>query len=296
MENIVKKYNVKSEEQINKGWSGDQKSILFCENGEKLLLRTSAPDKEEKREIQFYYLKALDQLDINMAKVIEHGVLKNGKPFTLFSFIEGQSLEGYVSSLTDEQSYNLGEEAGAILKKIHLVKPHFHTFSWFAKYKPKFLYKISKYKECPLKYEKGEFLIDYYEQNLNLMKDRPLVFNHGDYHVGNMVIDGEKLGIIDFDKVAIADPYDDLKPYCWNVFESEYFASGLINGYFNNQIPNDFFPILKYYTVESLISHLPWARGFGQKDVENAYMVYDFSMKWYDNFNLTIPTWYKKVK
>ena len=86
-----------------------------------------------------------------------------------------------------------------------------------------------------------------------------------------------------------------LLPFCWNVYASEYFETGLINGYFNNQIPNDFFKILALYAAESLISHLPWAMTFGKEEVETALKVTKSTLLWYDNFTREIPTWYKGV-
>ena len=155
--------------------------------------------------------------------------------------------------------------------------------------------KIKALKECKYKLPLEDFLIEYYENKSYLMDDRPLKFSHGDYHAGNMIVHNGKIGIIDFDKNTIADPYDELKPFCWNVFKSEYFETGLINGYFNNEVPEEFFKILKYYSVESLISHLPWSVQFGEEDIKTAYRVYDAMLEWWGNFNLDIPTWYKGV-
>lgn len=138
-------------------------------------------------------------------------------------------------------------------------------------------------------------VIKYYQDNVNLMKNRPLLFSHGDYHLGNMIVNNGHIGIIDFDKNNIADPYDEFKPYCWNVIRNEYFETGLINGYFNNEIPNDFFPILKFYTAESLISHITWAVTFGEKEIKTAYEIAELASIWWDDFKLDIPTWYKGV-
>ena len=136
-------------------------------------------------------------------------------------------------------------------------------------------------------------IIEYYEKNCETVRDRPLVFCHGDYHLGNMIVYNGKIGIIDFDKNGVADPYDDFKPFCWNVMVSEYFETGLINGYFNDRVPDGFRKILKFYTAESLISQLPWSVKFGQTEIETALKVADNQMKWYNEFELDIPTWYK---
>ena len=76
---------------------------------------------------------------------------------------------------------------------------------------------------------------------------------------------------------------------------NEYFETGLINGYFDNIIPDDFFQILKFYIAESLISHLPWAVTYNEEETKTAQKVADYQMIWYDNFKSIVPTWYKGV-
>jgi aminoglycoside phosphotransferase (APT) family kinase protein len=123
--------------------------------------------------------------------------------------------------------------------------------------------------------------------------NRPQTLCHGDFHLGNMLLHENKLSVIDFDKLSYADPYDEFKPFCWNVEASPYFETGLINGYFNNNIPSDFFPILALYAAESLISHLPWATKFGDEEIKTALKVYNDVLSYYDNFTRVMPSWYK---
>jgi aminoglycoside phosphotransferase (APT) family kinase protein len=295
MENLLKKYNITNVLPINYGWSGDKKHILTDKCGTKYILRESRPEQKQKREIQYLYLREIGRLNLNMAKAIECGVLRNGNFYTLLTFVNGSSAENEILKFNDIEAYTIGIEAGKALAKIHSIKVNHPAVPLFERYAAKSEAKITAYECCEYKLENGDFILKYYKDNLHLMKDRPLVYTHGDYHLGNMVIENGKLGIIDFDKLSISDPYDDFKPYCWNALKSEYFATGLINGYFNNNIPSDFFEILKFYTVESLISHLPWAAKFGKEDIKNAYFVYDCTMNWYNNFNLTIPIWYKGI-
>ena len=138
-----------------------------------------------------------------------------------------------------------------------------------------------------------EKILEYYTGHYEIMKERPSVLCHGDYHLGNMVVDNGRLGIIDFDKTGPADPYDDLKPAFWSAAVNEYFETGLINGYFEGRIPDDFWPILKFYTAESIISHLPWAKTFGSEEVRTALDEAERQLQWYGDFELEIPTWYR---
>lgn len=291
---IIEKYNINFVEPLNKGWSKDKKYILTNDSN-KYLLRVSSPSLYTKKKEQYELLKKIESLDIYCSRAIEFGTLEDGNVYILLSYLEGQSAEDVLPNLSNEEAYLLGIEAGKALQKLHSIPIKILNTSWKEKYYEKMPRKIKALRECKYKLPLEDFLIEYYENKSYLMDDRPLKFSHGDYHAGNMIVHNGKIGIIDFDKNTIADPYDELKPFCWNVFKSEYFETGLINGYFNNEVPEEFFKILKYYSVESLISHLPWSVQFGEEDIKTAYRVYDAMLEWWGNFNLDIPTWYKGV-
>lgn len=298
MKNIsfIKENNIVDISLLSKGWSGDEKYILTDINNVKYLLRKSNPELYEKRKTQFNLLQEIEKLNINCVKPIEFGVLQSKEVYTILTFLEGEDAEEAILKLTDEEAYNLGIEAGIILKKIHSIKIPKQSQSWWERYQLKMQRKIDALIQCEYRLPMQEEIIKYYRENAYLMKERPLVFTHGDYHLGNMIINDKHIGIIDFDKINPADPYDEFKPFCWNVIRNEYFETGLINGYFENKIPVDFFKILKFYTAESLISHLPWATKFGNKEVSTALEISNKQMEWYDNFELTIPKWYKSFK
>ena len=291
--NFIKENNVVEIAPLNKGWSGDKKYILTDNLNNKFLLRISSASKYEKRKMQYEYLTQVATLDINCSKALEFGLLDNGDNYMVLTFLEGKEAEEEIFNYDTNKQYQMGFEAGRMLRKIHSLSIPPQTLSWWERYQEKMQRKIDALVNCPYKLLQQEEIINYYKENAYLMKDRPLVYSHGDYHLGNMVINDGVIGVVDFDKVNPADPYDEFKPFCWNVMRSEYFETGLINGYFDNKVPEDFFKILKFYTAESLISHLPWAVGFGEEEIKIAFEIDSNQMKWYDNFKLEIPTWYK---
>lgn len=294
LKDIIEKYNISFVEPLTKGWSKDKKYILTSKD-KKYLLRLSNISLYNKKKEQFELLKKIEKLDINCSRPVEFGKLDEENIYMILTYLEGESCEDVLPRLTNEEAYKLGIEAGQVLQKLHNIPVDTSNMSWKEKYKEKIPRKIKALKECKYKLPLEDFLIDYFISKSYLMEDRPLKFSHGDFHAGNMIVHKGKIGIIDFDKNTISDPYDELKPFCWNVFKSEYFETGLINGYFNNKIPEDFFKILKYYSVESLISQLPWSVQFGEEDIKTAYKVYDAMIKWWGNFNLDVPTWYKGI-
>ena len=295
LNSIIEKFDIKDVEPLEKGWSVDKKFILTNSLDIKYILRVSPIDYHDKRFNQYKLLKELEKLNLNYPKPIDFGYLDNEYVYLLLTYLEGVPAEEKIFDYSDIEQYKLGYNVGQMLKNIHNVSIPDNISTWWDKYQLKANRKIEVYLKSKLKHENHEYLIEYYKDNIELMKNRPQVLCHGDYHLGNMLIHNNEMVVIDFDKISYADPYDEFKPYCWNVIRSEYFETGLINGYFNNHIPDNFFKILKFYTIESLISHLPWAMTFGDEEVKTAYQIYDEVMKWYNNFELEIPTWYKGV-
>ena len=72
------------------------------------------------------------------------------------------------------------------------------------------------------------------------------------------------------------------------------FASGYINGYFENNVPNDFFKLMLLYISSNQISTVAWAKSFGEKEVDIAINQTKRVIQWYDNYKNYIPSWYMK--
>lgn len=294
MNGLFEKYKIISNSVINEGWSGDSKTLLVNEVGEKFLLRESPLSLQEKREKQFSYLKQIYSVGVDMPRPFECGIAGD-KFYTLLEYLEGDNAERVVKNYSNEQAYKLGLQAGNILNKIHSVKVC-HSFTpWEELYANKANRKIEKFEKCEIDLPKKQFIVNLYKENLGLAKQRPSYYCHGDYHLGNMIVHNGKLRIVDFDKCAVADPVDDFKPFCWNVFINEYFETGLINGYFNCEIPKGFFELLRFYALEVCVSQMPWAVTFGKDEIETAQKVYNCILKWYNDFNSVVPSWYKGV-
>lgn len=287
--------NWESVKEVNKGWSGDRKYTIKTKKGEKQLLRISNISLYESRKKQFELLQEVEKLNINASKPISFGKLNESEIYMVLSWLEGEDAEVEVAKLSDERAYKLGVEAGEILRKLHtLPVDKSGEIAWGEKFKNKMKRKYIALEESIVDIPKKDIIVEYMNNNMHLTENREQTFTHGDYHLGNLIVNDDHIGVIDFDKNKIADPYDDFKSFMWNALVSEYFATGLINGYFNNNIPSDFFPLLKVYAAEQLISYLPWAATLKEKDLEKGYLVHNCILNWYDNMNLVIPKWYKK--
>jgi len=293
MSELLDKYHIITSVPLVKGWSRDQKYILVDEDGRKYLLRISTQEYYERKKAQFDLLRKIASLEIYSTQAIEFGVFKDGSVYMLLSYLEGIDGEEAIDTLNDQEAYALGIEAGKILHQLHSIEVPKQEHTWWERYQTKMYRKIEALQKCQYTIPNQEKIIQYYQEHWKLMQNRPVVFTHGDYHLGNMIVHNGNIGIIDFDKANIADPYDDFKPFCWNVRKNAYFETGLIDGYFAHKIPNDFWKILKFYTAESLISQLPWSVSFGKEEIQTALEVAKQQMLWYGDFELEIPTWYK---
>ena len=60
--------------------------------------------------------------------------------------------------------------------------------------------------------------IEYINNNRHLLKDRANTFQHGDYHIGNMMINkSNELVVIDFDRDDYGDPWEEFNRLVWSI-------------------------------------------------------------------------------
>lgn len=279
-------------EPILKGWSGDQKYCVTDENGKKYLLRISDITQQDRKKREFEMMRQVAALGVPMCLPLELGICSEGV-YSLQSWIEGQDAETVIASLSDTEQYAYGLEAGKILKKIHSIPAPESQEDWETRFNRKMDYKIQKYGECPIKYENGQAFIDYIEANRHLLKNRPQVYQHGDYHIGNMMIDEEgRLQIIDFNRDDYGDPWEEFNRIVWCAQKSPLFASGMVNGYFENNVPTEFWRLLALYIASNTLSSVYWAIPFGQGEIDTMLNQAKEVLFWYDNMKNPVPTWY----
>lgn len=280
-------------EPIEKGWSEDKKYCVTKADGAKYLLRISAIERYETRKSLFSMLLNVAELDIPICKPVEFGTCEDGVYF-LQSWIDGQDAEEIIPLLSDTKKYLYGVKSGEILKKIHSISAPPTQEDWSTRFNRKIDNKIKGYNDCPIKYNNGEKFIEYINQNRHLLKNRPQCFQHGDYHIGNMMIKDSELFIIDFDRFDFGDPWEEFNRIVWCAQKSPLFASGMINGYFNNKPPIEFWKLLALYIASNTLSSIYWAIPFGQNEIDTMLNQAQDVLGWYDNMQDPIPTWYFK--
>ena len=225
--------NIINRTSIGKGWSGDQKYCAVTADGQKYLLRISSVDRLERKHREYEKMSEVSQLGIPMCLPVEFGTCEEGA-YSIQSWIDGEDAEELVMSMDEEKQYRYGLDAGRILAKIHTIPAPKDAPSWETRFNAKIDRKIAMYESCELKYESGgDAFLSYLAENRYLLRGRPQSYQHGDYHIGNMMIDRDgKLTIIDFDRDDFGDPWEEFNRIVWCAQAAPAFASGMVDGYF----------------------------------------------------------------
>ena len=280
---------------VDKGWSGDQKYCVTTTDGSKYLLRITTPERAHRFHLGYLRMQEAAALGIPMCLPIEFGESDEGT-YAIHSWIDGTDAEETVPTLSKEKQYAYGLDAGRILKKLHSLPAPAGVTPWAERFNAKIDRKIKMYAECPLKYDDGELFLAYLAENRHLLSDRPQTYQHGDYHIGNMMIDKDGvLTIIDFDRDDFGDPWEEFNRIVWCAQASPAFASGMVDGYFDAEIPMEFWKLLALYISSNTLSSLPWAISFGEKEIQTMRKQAAEVLLWYDNMRNPVPSWYKSI-
>lgn len=224
--------------------------------------------------------------------LISYGVCNNNRKFyILFSWINGTDLSKIVLEFSDNKQYELGLNAGQLLKRIHDIK----STNTYVNNDDRIKYLLNKYENNVLYFEKYPFL----ETFLSLIKTAHgnncyrFSFLHGDYSIYNMVFSDGKIAVIDWVYGSFGDPWEDFVRNIVNAKISEPFAIGQIDGYFNYKIPEGFWRTLYFYTLIHQVELLD-LEVIDEKSKE-AFIIskHTLFMKEYCDVNTCIPKYYK---
>ena len=128
-----------------------------------------------------------------------------------------------------------------------------------------------------------------------MLHGRPQSYQHGDYHIGNMMVDRTGvLTVIDFDRNDVGDPWEEFNRIVWSAQAAPVFASGMVDGYFDGPIPMDFWRLLALYICSNTLGSLPWAIPFGVDQVEIMQRQAAQVLEWYHGMDCVVPRWYRR--
>ena len=286
--------NIVSRIPIEKGWSGDRKYCAITADGTKYLLRITSSERADRFYLGYLRMQETAALGVSMCQPVEFGQCPEGT-YAIHSWVDGVDAEEYIPALPVPKQYAYGLDAGRILRKLHTLPAPADVVPWSKHFNAKIDRKIRMYEECPLKYENGHLFLAYLEENRHLLSDRPQTYQHGDYHIGNMMIDKDgKLTIIDFDRDDFGDPWEEFNRIVWCAQAAPAFASGMVDGYFGAEIPLEFWKLLALYISCNTLSSLPWAISFGDTEIATMKEQAAQVLEWYDGMKKVVPAWYHR--
>lgn len=298
LEDIKDSLNWKKIENISKGWSSDNKYLITTKDNEKLLLRVSDIELYDNKKQEFEIIKKFATTGIEMNQPLDFGVCNKGKNvYILLTWIEGYDLEEALKNISSDEQYELGIKAGKILKKIHSMDVEEKDVLTITK-KEKLLTKLDKYINSNLKIENDTELIEFVKNNIDIIDSIKFTYCHGDFHPGNLIyMPNKEIGVIDFNRWEITNPYEEFyKLTAFGVESSIPYSVGQINSYFDNNVPMEFWKILKVYTIWSALYSLVWASKFGEEDLGKMKKRSNRMLDEYKRLELDIPKWYSNYK
>lgn len=281
-------------EPIIKGWSPDKKYYIETAGCTRLLLRVSDIVELDRKKAEYNALCKAATLNLYTPQPYGFGICNKGKNvYYLVTWLEGVDVANTMMTMSETERYVLGLKSGELLRKLHTLPAPDDAEPWNIRFQRKIDERLADYRNNKGQTENGEIAIKYLEDNAELLKNRKQTFNHGDFNTTNLIVspNGE-VGVIDFncfnDNCDYGDPLWELICISYAENPDTYYYTGLWNGFTNGKPDNDFFKMTAYYFAYDVLSSLGGDDNFDNSCFDKK------ALDWYDNFNSTIPTWYKQ--
>lgn len=279
---------------IVKGWSKDKKYYVETQGNDRLLLRLAEAKYLETKEKEYKTMVEVAKLGVNMSLPVDFGICGNGEfVYTLLTWIDGSPMDEVISAFSSQEQYSLGLKDGKVLKLLHSIPAPSEQEHWEPRMRKKIALHAERYKACGVKVENDDYALAYIESNLDLLSNRPQAFQHGDYHMGNLVLTPNRdLGVIDFNRWDYGDPWEEF--YKMMLFSRELsipFVQGQIHGYFDGDVPDLFHRLVALYMADVILFSVVWAIPFGSNEVDGMIKRAAMVMSDYNNFRTHLPCW-----
>jgi aminoglycoside phosphotransferase (APT) family kinase protein len=290
MNNIKQRYH--QLEEIQAGWSFDQKFKAYQNDTKQVhFIRISNDDHLDAQRYRFDVMNTLFKLGCLIQKPISFEHIED-KIIQTFDWLEGDTLEKLLPQLDESTQYEWGVQAGQQLKIIHKI-PSRSAMNIFDYYQNRVNKKLSAYHACEFKLEREEMFSMMLKDGWDTLNNITTSFQHGDFHVENMVYHQNQVHIIDFNRADEGDPWQEFDRIAFSARVSPAFAKGQIHGYFDYQPPIEFYIRLRFYLAINSFSSIPWASiNYGISEVEHMKKIANEILAWYKEDDV-IPLWMK---
>ncbi|MGM7681148.1 aminoglycoside phosphotransferase family protein [Cytobacillus sp. Hm23] len=282
-------------ERLLKGYSPDEKYVVHVDE-KKLLLRVGSMKEYERKKVEFQIINKMQQYNVLCPRSIEIGLLDDlDSCYTIYSYIDGIDGTEALPTLTEQEQMKIGIEAGRQLSRMHLYKAPLTIKPWYDRAMEKHYKYLEAYKSCGIKINNDDKIIEFIERNKHFIKNRPNNFQHDDFHLGNIIMKGNKYaGVIDFNNFDWGDPFHDfVKVALFQRKLSIPFSIGQIEGYFNNNIRENFWRIYAIYAGMVIFSSVVWSINYMPQQLDEMIERLYNILEDHKNFEILKPSWYK---
>lgn len=285
-------------EPITKGWSSDKKYYIKTADGKRMLLRVSDIAELDRKKAEYGMMERVYVLGVLTSKPFGFGLCDGGKSvYSLSGWLDGEDAEIALPLMSETEQYVLGTKAGEMLRMIHTLPAPEYAETWGVRFRRKVQERVDFYNANPIKSKNGDIIVRYLQDSQHLLDGRPQTFNHGDYGVSNMMVapDG-RVGVIDFNYFNSdhGDPWWEFDSIPWGTEPSAHFYTGFIKGYFDGELPHDFFKVFSYYLAYDALAALCDTSKGEQGEPQDGRRHMENILRWFDNMNNPVPTWYLK--
>lgn len=285
---------------ITKGWSFDTKFRVKDASDNLYIIRISKSSDYQIKHQEFERIKQIPFDQINASRPVAFGLSRSKNfVYSIYTWIKGDDAEKIIPQLTKDEQYQYGRTAGEILRKIHSIAAPKNQSLWGARFQAKINRGIHAYHEIDMKLDDDQDILHFLRNNQHLLEHRPQTLQHGDFHLGNMVIDHQtnrnmdhNLGVIDFNRSDYGDPWEEFERSVFTVRYSVPFMNGQIHSYFQDNIPDSFFPLMALYVAYSSIASVGWGMQFSVEETQNLISIANDVTQTYNGYHTVIPTWY----
>ncbi|MDF2066689.1 phosphotransferase [Bacillus sp. Cr_A10] len=281
---------------LSKGYSLDKKYVVIDKDENKYLLRISDMERYDRKKEEFQILSDIKKYKVHSPQPIDFGILKDlGICYSIFSFIEGEDAKNSIRSFTEQEQYEIGIEAGKDLSQIHLHPAPFSIKHWHIRAIQKHNRYLEEYKKCGIKIINDDKVLSFIESNYHYLNKRPSQLQHDDFHLENIILKNKKyVGVIDFDNYDWGDPFHDfVKVALASRVDSISYSIGQIDGYFTNNIPEDFWRLYSIYSAMVIFSSVVWSIKKSPEQLDKFIERIHLILEDHKNFEVLKPIWYK---
>ncbi|MGU3565749.1 phosphotransferase family protein [Paenibacillus sp. D51F] len=249
-------------EPIFKGYSNDAKYLVRDTEGQPCyIIRAYGIVQAEAKGREYGILEEMERLDVLCSRPVQSGSLPDqGLGYMLVTYIDGEDAAEALPRLPVGEQESIGIHAGRELRKIHRASVPEEVEPWQNRILARLRSYRQDYEACGVRLDRGRELLEFLQEHIGLTEGRPSVFQHHDYHVGNLIVhDGALAGIIDFNRYGWGDPVQEFaKAGFFSAETSVPFTAGQIRGYHEGEPDDEFWQLYAFYIGLVCLSSVPW--------------------------------------